>query len=77
MKSIAITNEADVIAPICDPLRVPVDPFGNVTVTVRPETKLLPLTVTFWLPAMATGDDGNIEEITGTAPCTPKPKLFD
>lgn len=42
-----ITNDDGVTLRICDPLSVAVDPFGNVTVTVNPDTKLLPFTVTF------------------------------
>lgn len=47
MKSMTITNDEEVTFVICDPLSVPVDPFGKVTVTVNPDTKLVPLTVTF------------------------------
>lgn len=47
LKSITITNDVGVTLVICDPLSVPVDPFGKVTRTVNPDTKLLPFTVTF------------------------------
>lgn len=38
LKLITITKDVDVTLVICDPLKVPVDPFGNVTVTVSPAT---------------------------------------
>lgn len=47
MKSMTITNDVGVTLVICEPLRVPDVPFGKVTVTVNPVTKLLPFTVTF------------------------------
>ena len=68
----------DVTLTIWDPLNVPVKPFGNVTVTVRPGWNPLPPTATFWLPTVPTGLAGLMELITGAAPgCTVNWKTFD
>jgi len=48
-------------------------------VTVRPETKCLPNTDTFWLPTVAIGLAGEIDVITGVCGggWTVKLKVFD
>jgi len=62
-----IVNEEEVTLWICVPLRVEVPPPGIKTVTVKPETKLLPLTVTLWFPEFTQGIEGFTEETVGAA----------
>lgn len=60
-------NELEVTFSIWVPERVVVPPFGNVTFTVKPETKLLPKTFTFWSVVLVCGVEGEMDDIDGAA----------